>query len=81
MMIRSHLDYCDVIYHIPQSETFPFSLNILMEKNEKVQYNAALVITGIWRGSNRSKLYEELGWESLNDRRWARRLTQFFKIY
>ena len=52
-----------------------------MEKIEKVQYNAALAITGTWRGSNRSKLYEELGWESLNDRRWARRLTQFFKIY
>ena len=85
MMIRPHLDHCDVIYHIPQttpySTTNSFSLNSLMEKIEKVQYNAALAITCTWRGSNRSKLYDELGWEALNKRRWSRRLIQFFKIH
>ena len=81
MMIRSHLDYCDVIYHVPHAYAFPFTLNSLMEKLERVQYNAAMAITGSWRGTNRSKLYEELGWESLNDRRWSRRLTQFYKIH
>ena len=53
----------------------------MMEKLERVQYNAALAVTGTWRGTNRSKLYEELGWESLNDRRWSRRLIQFYKIH
>ena len=81
MMIRSHLDYCDVIYHVLHANAFPFTLNSLMEKLERVQYNAALAITGTWRGINRSKLYEELGWESLNDRRWSRRLIQFCKIH
>ena len=26
-------------------------------------------------------MYEELGWESLSDRRWSRRLISFFKIH
>ena len=52
-----------------------------MGKIEKVQYQAALAITGCWRGTNRNKIYEELGWESLSDRRWSRRLVYFFKIH
>ena len=51
-----------------------------MEAIEKIQYKAALSITGCWRGTNRQKLYEELGWETLSDRRWSHRLFQFFKI-
>ena len=30
--------------------------------------------------SNLNKIYEELGWESLTDRRWSRRLIHFYKI-
>ena len=41
---------------------------------------AALVITGAWQGSCRSELYEELGWESLSDRRWCRRILDIHKI-
>ena len=44
-----------------------------------MQYKAALIVSGCWQGTSREKLYEELGWESLSDRRWARRLT-FYKI-
>ena len=51
-----------------------------MERIEKIQYHAALAITGCWRVSNQNSLYEELGWESLSDRRWSRRLIQFYKI-
>ena len=36
---------------------------------ERIQHQAALAITGAWQGSNCSKLYDELGWESLSDRR------------
>ena len=49
--------------------------------NVCIQYQAALIITGAWKGSNRNKLYEELGWESPSDRRWSRRLFQMFKIH
>ena len=80
-LVRSHLDYCDIIYHIPAlNSQIGVTLNSLMEKVERTQYQAALAITGTWQGSNRSKLYEELGWESLTDHRWCRRILQFHKI-
>ena len=82
-LIRSHLDYCDIIYHIPalKSQTnLGVTLNSLMEKVERTQYLASLAITGTWQGYNRSKFYEELGWESLSDRRWCRRILQIHKI-
>ena len=80
-LVRPHLDYCDVIYHIPsKQDQFGGILNSLMNMAEKVQYQAAIAITGAWQGSSRSKLYEELGWESLSDRRWCRRILQVYKI-
>ena len=51
-----------------------------MEKIESFQYSAALAVTGAWRGTSRERLYEELGWESFDSRRWARQLTLFYKI-
>ena len=80
-LVRQNLDYCDIIYHIPSTQTqLGGVLNVSMEEIEKVQYRAALAITGTWQGSSRSKLYEELGWESLSDRRWGRRILQINKI-
>ena len=46
---------------------------------ESIQYNAALAITGAICGSSREKLYQELGLESLQQRRWYRKLCYFFK--
>ena len=51
-----------------------------MEEIEKVQYKAALAVTGACQGTHRSKLYEELGWESLSDRRMSRRVLIMHKI-
>ena len=81
--VRSHLDYCDFIYHIPQLlGTFSTNVNLstLMDRLESIQYQAGLAVTGMWKGTNRDKVYEELGWESLNLRRYFRRLTVFYKI-
>ena len=51
------------IYHIPSRQTqIGVTLNALMERIERIQYQAALAITGAWQGSCRSNLYEELGW-------------------
>ena len=48
---------------------------------ESVQYNAALAaFTCAIRGSSREKLYQELGFESLRDRRWYRKLCFYYKI-
>jgi len=82
-LVRSHLDYCDVIYHQPPIVHEPplgISLTTHMKKIERVQYDAALAITGTWKGSSRSGLYEELGWESLSDRRICRRVLLLHKI-
>ena len=64
-LVRSHVDYCDVIYHIPSR----YALNSLMAKVERIQYQAALAITGAWQRSSLSKIYDVLGWETLSDRR------------
>jgi len=80
-LARPHLDYCDIIYHIPSKQSQNGEvLHYLMEKAEQVQYLAALAVTGAWQGCSRSKLYEELGWESLSDRRLCRRTMHFHKI-
>ena len=74
LYIRPHLDYGDIIYH-----RFDPEMHLeITKKLEQVQYSVALAVTGIWRGTSRQKLYEELGWETLHHRRWYRRLTNFF---
>ena len=80
--VRPHLDYCDVLYHEPpkfgpQNEV---TLTSLMENVERIQYKAALAVTGAWQGTNRSKLYDELGWEPLSYRRLSNRILMLFKI-
>ena len=82
-LVRSHLDYCDIIFHIPPTINQPPQMptfDSLMEKLERIQYQAALAVTGAWQGSNCSKLYEELGWETLSDRRMVRRILNIHKI-
>ena len=82
-LARYHLDYCDIIYHIPPKINPPPQLSTfdpLMEKLERVQCQAALAVTGAWHGSNCAKLNDELGWETLSDRRLSRRVLQIHKI-
>ena len=50
------------------------------KKLERVQYTAALVVTGAWRSTSRQRLYKELGRETLYHRRCCRRLTHFFSL-
>ena len=45
-----------------------------------VQYNSALMITGAIKGTCHDKTYQEVGLESLADRRWSRKLIFFHKI-
>ena len=51
-----------------------------MEALERTQYQAALAVSGTWKGSNREKILDELGWETLHFRRYFRRLVMFYKI-
>ena len=47
---------------------------------ESIQYNACLALTGAIRGTSEEKIYQELGLESLRDRRWCRKLCLFYKV-
>ena len=71
--IRPHLDYGDIIYDKPNVQNF-------INRVESVQYNAALAITGAIRGTSQERIYNELGIESLEKRRWYRRMCLFWKI-
>ena len=71
--VRPILDYADIIYDKPLTESFK-------DKLEMVQYNAALVITGAFKGTSRDRIYRELGLESLAEGRWSCKIFFFHKI-
>ena len=71
--IRPLLDYGDIIYDRAYNTSFHQNI-------ESIQYNAALAITGAVRGTSREKLYQELGFESLQQRCWYRKLCCLFKL-
>ena len=58
---------------------FNQSFHKKLESVQSVQYNAALAMTVVIRGANTEKLYQELGLESLQNRRKLRSL--FYKLY
>ena len=68
--VRTHLDYDDTIYDQAFKDSFH-------QKNESLQYNAALAITVAIRGTSREKISQELGLESLQQRRWYGKLCLF----
>ena len=69
-----HVDYGDVIYDQAYNKSFH-------EKLENFHCNASLAITGAIRGTSKEKLYQELGFESLQHRRWFHKLCAFYKIF
>ena len=46
---------------------------------ESVQYEAARIVTGMRKGTSRLKLYNELGWDSLKERRKKQKLIFVYK--
>ena len=71
--VRPHFDYGDMIY----DQTYNASFH---RKLESVQYSACLAITGTIRGTSYEKLNQELGLETLQSRRWFKKLCLFYKI-
>ena len=70
--VRFHLIYCDIIFHQPPADGI-LSTNKLsthMQKLESVQIQAAYAVSGAWKGTSTKKIYKELGWEWLSQRRW-----------
>ena len=73
-------DSNDETENINENTNRKISLNFRMRTLESIQYQAALAVTGAWKGTSTVKIYMELGWESLHHRRYFRRITQFYKI-
>ena len=73
-LIRSRLDYADIVYDQAYNSAFH-------DKLESIQYNACLAITGAIRSTSKEKIYQELGLESLQSRRRFRKLCHFYKIF
>ena len=71
--IRPHLDYGDIVYDQSYNTSFH-------QRLESLQYNAAIAITGVIRVTSKEKLYNELGLESLQNRRWYRKLSFLYKV-
>ena len=61
------MDYSDVVYNYVSNDAFS-------KKLDTIQYNPALAITGATKGTSRKKLYQQLGLEYLQQRRWMRRI-------
>ena len=72
--VRPHLDYGDIIYYQAHNASFH-------QKLEPLQYNACLTIAGALRGSLREKIYQELGFESLQQRYLYREQCSFCKVF
>ena len=70
--ILPHFDYADIIY----SSTSALNIQAL----EKLQYQAALAITGAIRGSNKSKVFSALNWIPLSVRRKHHSLIYTYKV-
>jgi hypothetical protein len=71
-MIRPILEYGDIIF-----DNMPFYLS---QQLENVQRRAALICTGAYRHTEHAVLLRELGWQSLTNRRYQRRLTSFYTL-
>ena len=72
--IRPHLDYDDIIYDQAYNVSFH-------QKLESLQYNWALAIMGTIRETSTEKLNNELDLETLEKRKWYRKLCCFYKFY
>ena len=69
--VRPHLDYGDIIY----DHTYNVSFH---KKIESIQYSPCLAMTGTTiRDTSHEKLNHEFGFETLQSRRWFRKLCLF----
>ena len=60
--IRPYLDYANVIFDKPSNTTFS-------NRIKSAQNNDDLTITGTIRGTSKKKLYQELGFDTMKERR------------
>ncbi|MCG7881047.1 MAG: hypothetical protein JAY96_05605 [Candidatus Thiodiazotropha endolucinida] len=70
--LRPILEYADVVW----DNCTQYQKNEL----EKIQLEAGRIVTGTTKLVSTQKLYEELGWDKLSDRRRMHKLQMFYKM-
>ena len=70
--VRPILEYADIIWDN--------CYNYVKESIEKVQWEAARIVTGTTKSCNRIKLLEDTGWDTMEKRRYKHRMITFFKM-
>ena len=70
--VRPILEYADIIWDN--------CYNYEKESIEKVQWEAARIVTGATKSCNRIKLLEDTGWDTMEKRRYKHRMITFFKM-
>ena len=82
---RTHIEYGDLVFDVADlTKPKPFTSRTSNEKIsadiETIQYQAARIVTGAWKGSSTERLYNILGWESMQNRRTMRKLCLMYEI-
>ena len=73
------LSYCAILLEYA-SELWDGCNQTDADRLEKIQLNAARIVTGLPIFSSLSSLYFETGWETLADRRKSKKLNLMYKI-
>ena len=71
-VIRPHLEYADVVWN----NCTKYKVNVL----EKIQLEAARIVTGATKLVSLEILYNETGWKSLETRRSKHKMCLFYKM-
>ena len=79
LYVRPQVEYGDLVFdHVDLNKSNIFTLRNTNDKIstdiESIQYQAARIVSGAWKGSSMEKLYNILGWESMQNRRTMRKL-------
>ena len=79
LYVRPQVEYGDLVFdHADLNKSNIFTLRNTNDKIstdiESIQYQAARIVSGAWKGSSMEKLYNILGWESMQNRRTMRKL-------
>ena len=79
---RPHFEYGDLVFDNADLNKDARTIFNFRNTNDKIStdiesihYQAARIVSGAWKGSSMDRLYKNLGWESMQNRRTMRKLS------
>ena len=73
LLLGFHLNYADIVLDKSDNKSLKDCL-------DNIQHYAVIAVTRAMKGTSRERICNELGLESIADRRWYRKMTFFYKI-